>query len=448
MNQPTSKEPYSLSPVFERAVVTLACHRPKFYARTAHAVDPELLASKVGKLALQAARAVAADLGNGPDSLLLVDQRLCRWREDGRVTQEQINEVSDYFEEAFAAKLPPEESVEAELLPILRKRMELAAVKAAMDDYGKRGDFNRTRELLDKSLRLGVTAQGTGVKLGSTSLDLIARLRQLKRIPTGIMELDLFLDGGNPRGTLNIWMAGTGGGKSVAMTHIAARNLVHGLHVAYATLELPEPVVLARTVSNLTGVTVTSIIESQNALERAKRRLEKMKGLGTFIVKEFTPQATTVNDIREWVLECEEAEGRPVDLLMIDYADKMTMPNAERTAQHVLKELVFEGLRIFADQKKLVCWTGTQSRGREERKSSKIDLEHTSEGMGKVRVADFVGTLNFDEDNNEMGFFVAKNRHGRSRQMVGPLPCDFSLGQIAPVMRDASGDSGGTAASL
>jgi hypothetical protein len=437
-----SQEPYGFRPDFERALVTTASCRPKFYGRTAHALDPELLHAPEAKLVMQAAHAIFADLGRGPDKLMLIDQRLARWRHDGKVSQEQIDAVSEYFEEAIARGLPGEDAVDMEVVPVLQHRMQHDAVKAAIDDLGKRGDYQRTVDLLGKAVRIGVTERGTGIKLGDASFSLIEKLRLLKRLPTGIIELDTYLDGGPPRGTLNVWLTGTGGGKSQAMSHTGAHSTLNGLHTAYATLELPESVVLARVISNMTGIPITLLIENPKAMEEAKRRLAALTGLGVFTVKAFTAKATTPKDIQEWVQELAAAEGRPVDFLALDYADKLVEEGGKQSPQHIAVDNVFEAVRLGAEAGNYVCWTGSQSRGREERKSKKVDLEHTSEGMGKVRVADLVETLNYDEETNEMGFFTAKNRHGRARQMIGPLPCDFALGRIAPVVRSYAGPTG------
>jgi len=50
-------------------------------------------------------------------------------------------------------------------------------------------------------------------------------------------------------------------------------------------------------------------------------------------------------------------------------------------------------------------------------------------------VVDIVVTLNYDDEAQEMTFFIAKNRTGRSRKEVGPLPVDFGCGAVAPVVR-------------
>ena len=60
MAQRQTDDPYAMDAAFERAVVTLACCRPKFFGRTAFEVNPALLSSETAKLAMEAARAVRA----------------------------------------------------------------------------------------------------------------------------------------------------------------------------------------------------------------------------------------------------------------------------------------------------------------------------------------------------------------------------------------------------
>ena len=56
--------------------------------------------------------------------------------------------------------------------------------------------------------------------------------------------------------------------------------------------------------------------------------------------------------------------------------------------------------------------------------------------MHKVPVSDLVQTLNVRDDGEQIMFYVAKNRTGKSRQQIGPLPHEFECGRIAPVLRD------------
>jgi hypothetical protein len=207
------------------------------------------------------------------------------------------------------------------------------------------------------------------------------------------------------------------------------------MHVAYATLELPEAVVAARVKANLTGIPINAIL--QGGEEKARELLERIPNLGTFTVKEFTPHATTVQDLVDWVKALEDDVGAPVDKLVIDYLDKCVSfaTRAQAGSDYISMREVYERARIYAHETMKVVESASQSQGRSEKKAKKIDLEHTADSMHKVRVADIVVTNNYNEETGEMSFFVAKHRTGNSRKMIGPLPTDFACGQVAPVTR-------------
>ena len=431
--QPEKTAPYGFAASFERAVATLACFRPKFYGKIGHAIEKDAMPTEPARLAVQAAHAINHDLGHGPDSLTLVLQRLRRWQEEGKVTYDQTLAVSDMFDAAEDEGLPSEESVLLELAPLLKRRIQHKAIQLAMSEYANRSDLMQAAELITRAARLGANDTSLGVRMGGDSFSVIEALKHVERLPTGIAELDMELGGGMPRSQLGMFVGGPGGGKSMALSHLAAFNVMCGLSVGYATLELPDAVILARLKSAITGIPIDAILDDSR---EAKEALAA-RPIGPCIVKSFTPQATTVEEIKAWVNECEDAEGRRMDVLVVDYADKLTAPSSkgskDKGSYQVMQE-VYEGLRLLIVERGVWGWTASQSTGRKDAtKAKKLDLEHVSDSIHKARVVDLAVTLNLDGE--EMLFYVAKNRTGRSRQSVGPLPVDFSCGLVSPIVR-------------
>jgi len=428
-------ESYGLDPAFERMVVALACSRPRFYGRIGRAMEPEALAAPGAQLALQAAHAIAQDSGHGPESSVLVMQRLKRWMQDGRVTQEQITGVFDLLEQADETGLAPEDAVVDELTPLLQRRVQSQAVEAAMDEYAKRGDFARVAELIGDAARLGKADTSVGTLIGADSFAAIEGVRHLERLATGVSELDLALDGGLWRGALGMVVGGTGDGKSMFLSHAAASALQSGLHVLYATLELPEALVLSRIKANLTGVPINAIMDG--SMEEAKRRLvAMMPTLGRCYVKDFTPHATTVEDLREWVKGCEQLARRQVDVLIVDYADKLTakVPGEKDGSEYRTMRVVYEGLRVLAVEHKFFGWTASQKRRSSDKTKKKSDTDDVADSMHKSRVADVVVTLNLrGEENEELLYYIAKYRIGKAHASIGPLPHDFARGRMVYV---------------
>jgi hypothetical protein len=444
----TPADPYALEADFERAVVALAATRRRFWGRVGHALDPDLLGDANARLACRAIAAIAKDLGHGPDSALLVVQRLRRWRDEGRVTAEEIAAVDEYIQDAEDHGLPDEEAVVSELAPILRRRAENAAVVRAIDLYGKRADLSEVTDLLGQAERIGAADLAIGTKADDGLFAEVQKLQHAERLPTGIPELDVQLDGGLQRGGLGIALGGTGSGKSMYLTQVAAHAALLGYAVAVATLELPEPLWLARYAANITGVPIHAILDG--SMDEARRRLARMSGhMGPCVVKEFTPHGTTNADIEQWIEVCEADLGRPIDLLVVDYVGKMISGKKDENTYTAMR-VICEGLRLWADENNKWVWSAeqTQRRKREGRsKKQRTDTDDVAGSMHTARVADLVITLaavggsdtddGSEPDHSQLEYFIAKHRTGRSRIAIGPLPTSFEVAQIAPVARGA-----------
>ena len=74
------------------------------------------------------------------------------------------------------------------------------------------------------------------------------------KIPFDIDLMNIITKGGLSKKSLNIILAGTGVGKSLAMCHWAANNLTEGKNVLYITLEMAEERIAERIDANLLNV--------------------------------------------------------------------------------------------------------------------------------------------------------------------------------------------------
>lgn len=430
-------KPYGFDVGFEKQVVTLASCKPRFWGRVGCHLDPELFKSESSKLIMRACRAIAEDVGHGPASSVVVIQRLRRWMEDGKVTLEAIKKVADLFDDAEDAGLASDEELVKEIAPMLQQRLRDQAVKLGIESFGKKGDLSKVVELEEKASRIGQVDTSVGTILGPASFAEVVALKDLQRLPTGVVELDSSLDGGLQVGGLGVFVGGSGDGKSMALAHVAAVNVWDGLLVAYATLELPVPIVLARCKAAMTGIPINALLQGQ--IDGAQKLLQKRgKKLGGLIVQEFTPYATTIEDIKEWVDKIEQQAKRKVDLLVVDYGDKVGVKQKKGdkdSSEYTSGRIVYEGLRIYANDRKTFCWTASQASRQKDRKK-RLDLNDVADSMHKIRVADLVITLNLREEadgESSMTFYVAKHRTGKSRHEVGPLPTEYECARLCPL---------------
>jgi replicative DNA helicase len=318
----------------------------------------------------------------------------------------------------------------------------MEAVRAAVEEFStKRGNFDRVREHLNRAERVGRNDSMPGIALGAAAFDEIDKLRYLNRLPTGVLELDSVLDGGPPRGSLGVAMAGPGGGKSMMLNHITGNALWLGQHACVATLELPERLWLARLAANITNFPIDKVLDG--SMEAARSRLvELAPQLGPCTVKYFTPKATTVEDIKRWVLDVEQHVGSPVSLLVVDYADKLIPSHRvdARESEYKAMDRVYESLRIFAEESSRWAWTASQAK-RGDKRRKVIEVDDVADSMGKVRVCDLALSLMMSDQQEQVSFYVAKNRVGRALIKVGPLPTDLANGRIVPPSMDGAESS-------
>lgn len=426
-------EPYNLDAAFERSLVHYVCTSPRAYGLVGDALEPEALSCETARLAVAAAQQIAKETGKGPEDTCIAVQRLRRTMSEGRLTMEQVEAVLDYLLQAMSGQLPPEDSVVAEVAPILSRRAEEKAVKQVVDNYMQKGDYAKAMAGLEKAKRIGKVSLSIGSITGTGAFDVIDRVRTMQRLSTGVFELDEVLDGGLGRGEIGMWLGNAKDGKSMALSHVMAASMAKGLFCCYATLELSEAMVQSRLLAHLTDVPINQIMDGRR--EVAQRRLDALKGrLGPGIVKDFPAQATGVGEIAEWVKMCEDQIGREVDLLVVDYADKLGVPGTKDIGQYQSMLLVYEGLRHMAFNKKNWLWTASQASRQGKSGVKFLDLQHVSDSLHKVRVVDLIVSLNAREDGNMMEFYVAGNRSGKSRMAVGPLPTDFAVGRVAPIV--------------
>ncbi len=427
-------ESYGLDPTFERAVAACVCTRPKFFGVVGRELSPERFKLPEVSLAIRAAQAHAKDAGHGPTHASVVMQRLRRWHTEGSITIEEVNAVADMLFDAEDDQYD-ENDIATELVPVLQKLIRSEAALMGLEEYGKSGDFTKVEELLQRAKVLGVQDRSTGSKLGLGALDDIKRLRQADRLSLGLLELDAGLSGGLQRGKAAMMVAAAKAGKSFWLTHIASVTLLTGKFVALATLELSEEDQQSRLISNLTGVPIDAIVEG-TADDVVALELEKLQSLlGVFRTKFFPATATTMVDIIEWVKSIEEEEGRKVDLLELDYIDKLGSTNKNHKSTYDIQGQCAEDFRLYVHGRSMYGWTASQPKRRDAKdRTKRIELDDIADSQNKVRVLDLILTAHRPSEY-EVEIYVAGSRNSKGEFSVGPFVTQLEIGRIVPVER-------------
>lgn len=420
---------YGFGSEFEQAVAFFCATRPSFFGRIGRVLDPELMSSDDAALIVGACKSIAEDTGSGPSTELIVIQRLKRWCEEGKIAKSQILSVVDYLGEAEDSGLPTEEELLVEVVPVVKSMKQRDALEHANDEFIRTGDISQLSEEIRAASRIGAVDLTPGIKVGQGSFSEIERMRALDRCPIGIIEVDAAINGGLLREGLGCVIGGTGGGKSMTLIHLLSNALHLGMNVCLASLELPEFMQIARIKANLTGIPIDELVSGSTDI--AKKRLEELAPqMGNCYVKYFTAGSTGVQDLNEWMNVCEQHMQSKVDLLVVDYADKLGDPGS--THDYSLGKVVFEGLRGLAVERNMWVWTASQPKRRKDK--GIIDTDDVADSMHKSRIADLIITLNPD-DSGDITYFIAKNRVGVSKAKIGPIPHDWAFGRQVKVSR-------------
>lgn len=437
MSTPADKQPYGFAQRFEDGVVWLCCHRPKFWARVGHAVDPDCVSTDAAKHALEACRAVAADHGGrGPTDAIVVLQRLSRLMQEGKRKLSEIEAVEELLDDVDDAGEPDEDQVVEELVPVLQRREHAAILKEAADDYRARGDLTQVAARIERVACLGRVQTRSRIGFDAAGATEVTHARMASRMDFGISEFD-GRDCGLPIGCIGVVAGPTGVGKSMWLTHMECNEFKRGGDVLVASLELPRGALLVRAAAAIDGTPIAEL----NAMT-AEELADVFDGIaerfdGSLQIEDFAPKVTGVAEIRQWVDEWANEHGRYPTLVVVDYADRMGDPRAKEGDSYRAMENVFEGLRLWAQAKQFWCWTASQTKGAVKGRK-RIDVDHLSDSMNKARVADLVITMDWadaDADEcDELKYFVAKNRHGDGRFHVGPMRHDYARGRLVESM--------------
>ena len=426
---------YGLSLEFERAFAVAASTRPALYGRVVSQVEPGAFADPTVALVIRAVQAIGKELKQGPSSVAVVSQRLHRWMDEGRVTYDELEAVGDLF---LDTPLPPtSDELITEIRPILKRRLHRAAAIEATTALGRDADFESVSRLIEDARRIGTHDATTGFNAGGAGMAArMAAMAVSGELGTGIMELDMALGGGTPPKTVTLSIAPTGVGKTALIIQQAVEAWRQGHLVCYATMELPSAVIEARMMGNLLDMPWKPILYGQTTHLAEAEHAKIQHTLGQLRLQDFPGGGTMVADIRDWVRDVEQEEGRQVTVLGVDYLDELVSEKKEM-ALHEAQGTVMAGLVEFAKEHGLWIYTASGAKKRDTKERTRRTYpDDVSDSAKKARKADVViGVSSPDPEGLTVEFLIGKNRYGQRDIPVGPFPHNHAHGQIVARIR-------------
>jgi replicative DNA helicase len=236
-----------------------------------------------------------------------------------------------------------------------------------------------------------------------------------KRIPFDIEFLNKITKGGLPRKTLNIILAGTGVGKSLAMCHMAAHNLSSGQNVLYITMEMAEEKIAERIDANLLDVTLDELaLLTKDAYQKKIDRF-RSKTTGKLIIKEYPTASAGSANFRHLINELRLKRNFKPDIIYIDYLNICSSSRLKAGANvnsYTYVKAIAEELRGLGVEFDVPIVSATQT-NRTGYTNTDVGLEDTSESFGLPATADIMFALIATEELDKLNQIMVKQLKNR-----------------------------------
>lgn len=238
-----------------------------------------------------------------------------------------------------------------------------------------------------------------------------------ERVPFDLEYMNKITKGGIPRKSLNIILAGTGVGKSLAMCHFAASNMMQGKNVLYITMEMAEEKIAERIDANLLNVRVDDLVKLEKSMYDKKIADLRARTPGRLIIKEYPTASAHAGHFRHLINELKIKRNFIPDIIYIDYLNICSSSRTKAIGgtinSYTFIKAIAEELRGLAVEKNVPIVSATQTT-RSGFNNSDLGLEDTSESFGLPATADFMfAIINSDEMEqlNQLMVKQLKNRY-------------------------------------
>lgn len=236
------------------------------------------------------------------------------------------------------------------------------------------------------------------------------------KIPFNIELLNTITKGGVPRKSLNIILAGTGVGKSLAMCHFAADALAQGKNVLYITLEMAEEKIAERIDANLFDVDIAKIRDLSKDAFINKAHIVNQKTHGKLIIKEYPTAVAHVGHFRSLLNELKMKKKFMPDVIYIDYLNICSSSRIKGLGGSIntysMIKAIAEEIRGLAVEYNVPIWSATQVT-RTGFGNSDVEITDTSESFGLPATADLMIALISTEQLEGMNQIMIKQLKNR-----------------------------------
>ena len=345
--------------------------------------------------------------------------KLTALRESAHVTIEP-----DYFVAEILARVWAQDAA----FKLHELKQLVLARKAFSDVSGIKATLSQS---LDQLLR-GVDGSSAGPRHVTEILDVeLLKMEQeilaqdngkLAGIPTGITVLDRLTSGGLKRGSVNVFAARTGMGKTTLALNLAHHAACEGFAVCYFTVEMPAGQ-LTRKLLSLVSAIKGRKLTAGDLTDEERDRL-------CFAASALHKRPIWIDDsfkarFEAFELSCRKLKRQGhLDVLVVDYVQQLTLEGRYQTKTALVTEVSYR-LKQLALELDVAVISLAQFNRNAEAQGGEPSIWQVKDSGAIEQDAD-LGVCLYRDANDKYMLKVDKNRWGRDRVKF-PIDADLSV---------------------
>lgn len=264
-------------------------------------------------------------------------------------------------------------------------------------------------------------------------------------ISTGWNSVDALIGGGVGRQELVLFLAPSGGGKSVGMLNLARNFMLQGLNGVYISLEMKDQKVALRTDQMMARMTSGMISMNKTEVAHEIRKFHEQTG-AQFFIKRMRETTTNSGDISAYINELKVKHGFRADFIVGDYLDIMgSIQKGYGDSMFLKDKFVSEEFRAVAFDENAIAISGSQLGKHATEAIQEGKVIHQGDvqgGSSKTNTADLMITMEKTEAMHEAGEYRFGFAKARNSDATGKrLPMKWSKRSL--LISDWDNGSGG-----
>lgn len=323
-----------------------------------------------------------------------------------------------------AVNLIPRDFMDDYTVRYIKNQMFEKALIIGADFVDKKDEKSKqkAKDLIDESQKITLNSN-----LGDTFSDYEARLEYYQNPEKGLTYTDFkafndCLGGGMLPGTLNIFLAPPGIGKSMMLSFSMSDFMKQGKNVLLISMEMSNFEFLKRVDANLLDIPIYELsLPSRKDEIISKFNALKKLNYGELYVQNYPPNSFSAYTL-EALLDLYDANNIKIDIIMLDYLGLMKSDKLDaNVGLYSYYKTIGEEVRAVAKQlNKVVISCSQLNRSTYGKEAKEVDNSSISDSMGTAMTADLMVMMLQTETQKlkgEITFKITKNRYtGKTTQ--------------------------------